>query len=142
MTNDLEGRLDEALLTLPLDDVIKEMNEYIEVGAEQNEAKKLILQPFPTVEVSLELVFANETVKWIEGTISSMSFGKGWLVVVETNIAAAVEVVKEAASQKLELVRATVDNATFGLMGELDCSLSFSYGTCSFTVAADEACYV
>lgn len=142
MTDDLEGRLDPS--TLENSKVLHD--EESEDFYESNNSFSLMspgvdLPPPPTVSVFV--IFATlETVE-LKGNLQSLSFGhEGWLCSMSTESKELPVIALRAAKEPVVSARIVLADGSFEMRINVDCTASFSYGSASFTVTSDEACYV
>ena len=148
ITDDLEGRLDPDSLT----DGPKVVHDE---GPEPDEdfyaSNGGLVFPVPSpplpdpIKVTLALTFAVEPASPIllDGNLQALSFGHdGWLCTMSTANKPVIGVALRAAKEGLINARVQLPDGAIDLHTNLDCTASFSYGTASFTVTADEAHYV
>lgn len=144
MTDDLADRLGEEQLI-----------ERLGVGPEPEDAvyadDGFVTSSTPSIgpqlhPVRLIFTFVNpsngavDTVQ-LDGELRSLSFGKGWLISLETE-QDVVPIVAKAAQFGFSEVHVDVNGIQYVMKGELDCTTTFVPGGASLTVTADEASYV
>lgn len=138
LTDDLEGRLDEADLVAPVKSFVTptlETNEYSEI-------EEIVEKPAPTLG---KITLGTDQECWmVTAELRTLSFGKGWLCSLEGVDKQAALAMTAAYAQFNPSIEVVVEagGERFELSGNLDFTVSFGYGGCSFTVAADDGRYV
>lgn len=148
MTDDLEGRLDPDSLTNRPKVVHGESSESEEYfsGSNGGLVFPVTLPTLPDpIKVTLMLTFGGEPASPIllDGNLQALSFGHdGWLCTMSTEDKPVIAVALRAAREGIIGSRVMLPDGSIELHTNLDCTASFSFGTASFTVTADEAHYV
>ncbi len=145
MTEDLEGRLDLANLEKS-DPSLK-----VESEADFYESMPSLTFP-PTAEIDLPsspkvnvaIVFDDGESITLDGNLTTLSFGaEGWLCglnVEDSNHV--IPIALKAAKKPIGSANIALPDGSFSMFTKVDCAVSFSYGSATFTVTSDEARYV
>ena len=143
MTEDLEGRLDLDELEDPVvHDPTPEPDFYSE------NSLVFPVDPLPPLppppKASLSVAFTDNEELRLEGVVSALSFGPdGWLCTLSIEgHDVAPRIVLKAAKVEVTHVRVSLADGEFDMHTNVDCTVSFAYGSTSFTATSDEARYV
>jgi hypothetical protein len=110
--------------------------------SEYAETEEVVARSVPTLAT---VTLKADQGRWtVAAELRTLSFGKGWLCSLEGVDEKAALAMATAYAQFNPSIAVTVEASgeRFTFSGNLDFTVAFGYGGCSFTVAADEGRYV
>ncbi len=112
---------------------------------EDDVTEETISDELPPIKLMATITLATDQEHWnVTAELRTLSFGKGWLCSLEgaDNQVVIAMATAFARFKPFAVVTVEVGGERFELSGDLDFTVSFGYGGCSFTVAADEGRYL